>query len=191
MNDTAKPYAVVATIICALCLIGAGWLYWESRHVPDKVAQVVIATPAKEVKNTPKKAVKPRQVEVYKGGATLKSKLNLPEYVIADQKVEIIASSKVPASEHSKTVTTTLNAETGASETYVRTDPLPWLAYESRGEIGAYYGLKHGEPTVRLQFRQDFVQVKALHAGVIASVDRSTTTGRTESFVGLGVSYRW
>lgn len=52
----------------------------------------------------------------------------------------MIASSKLPAGERAKTVTTVINTETGHSETYTRTDSLPWVAVESRGEIGMYYG---------------------------------------------------
>jgi len=183
--------SVAAVLFGLLALIVVGWLYWESRHIPEKVAQVVIATPSKEVKNTPKKTVKPKQVEVYNGGVKLKAKLNLPAALIHDDQQSVIASSKIPAGEHSKTVTTVLNTESGKSETYVRTDPLPLIAYESRGEIGAYYGIKRGEPTIRIQARHDFVQVKALHIGVIGSIDRTVSTGKTDNFIGVGVSYKF
>src|SRR3990167_2366386 len=126
---------MIGACFAALAAV-AGWLYWD--RPSEKVGEVVIATPAKEVALVPVIDVPVRSVKVYKGGATVKKKLNLPATVVEDKREEVLASSKIAAGEHSKTVTTVLYSETGRSETFVWSDPLPWLAYESRGEIGAY-----------------------------------------------------
>jgi hypothetical protein len=194
MFETPRPVSranIVFAAVGTLAIVAAGWLYWAAHKPVEKAGEVAIAKPAPEVASAPRIDKPLKSVKVYKGGSTIKDKLNLPPAVVADQKTEVIASSKIEAGERPRTVTTVINTETGASETYVRTDPRPWLAFERRGEIGAYYGIKAGEPTIRIQARQDFVQVKALHIGVIGSVDRTMATGHTDYFVGVGVSYRW
>jgi len=176
-----------SALIVAIGLFVIGWLILKP--APEQAGQVVVATPAKEVQAEPKEEVTIPKVTVYQGGAKLKNKLALPPAVTKNDKEKVLASSKVPAGEHSHTVTTVINTETGQSETYVRTDPLPWLAVESRGEIGVYAGIKNGQQAIRLQARQDFVQVKALHAGVIGSVD--IVGSKPDYFVGVGVTYKW
>jgi len=172
-----------------LTLALAGGVYLSSK-APEKAGEVVVATPAKEVTKVEKVELPVKKITVYKTTPTLKKKLSLPKPVIDNDAESILASSKIPAGERAKTVTTVINTETGFSETYVRTDPLPWLAFESRGEAGMYYGIKNGQPAARLQVRQDFIQVKALHVGVIGSVDIAAG-GKPDYFVGVGVSYKW
>lgn len=184
----SSPWLLPALIVAAAVAV-IGWLYFKP--APEKAGQVVVATESKEVAPVAKESVpvKAGKVTVYQGGAAVKKKLTLPQPVVDDKNAAVLASSKIPAGERPHTVTTVLNTETGASETYVRTDPLPWLAYENRGEIGLYYGIKNGQQAVRLQATQDLVQVKALHLGVIGSMDMAN--GKPDLFVGVGVAYRW
>jgi hypothetical protein len=185
----ASSWALPGAIVAAGVIATGGWLYHVRNALPDKAGQVVIATPAKEVASVEKVEVPVKKVTVYKTTPALKKKLDLPQPVIDDQQQAVLASSKIPAGERAHTVTTVINTDTGKSETYTRTDPLPWLAFENRGEVGVYVGVKNGQQALRLQARQDFVQVKALHLGVVGSVDVSA--GKPDVFVGAGVSYRW
>lgn len=184
-EDWARPALIVVAAVALL-----GWLYFKP--APEKAGQVVVATEAKEVALAPKVDVPiaSGKVKVYQGGAALKKALTLPQAVVEDSKEEVLASSKVPADEHSHTVTTVINTDTGKSETFVRTDPLPWLAYENRREVGLYYGTKNGQATVRLQAKQDFIQVKALHVGAIGSIDMAAGA-KPDTFIGVGITYRW
>lgn len=180
-------WPVYLTFIAALgIMIFAGWTWAIAHMSSDKAGQVVIATPSKEVAKQEVVNIPIKSVDVYKSGKTIKKKLNLPQPVVDDTKAEVLASSKIPSGERAHTVSTVINTDTGKSETYVRTDPLPWLAYENRGEIGLYYGIKSGERVTRLQARQDFIQAKTLHVGVVGSIDSDR-----QSFVGVGVAYRW
>jgi hypothetical protein len=192
MSESQKNMAIWGglAVIGLLVLLAFGWLLQMIMVRPEIVGQTVVATPAAEVAGTPKVGVPIKApVAVYRTTPALKKNLALPQQVIDDQRESVLASSKIAAGEHGKTVTTVINTETGKSETYVRTDPLPWLAFESRGEVGVYYGIKNGQQAVRIAARQDFVQVKALHLGVIGSVDLAA--GRPDYFAGVGVAYRW
>lgn len=196
MNWIRKNWEILGYIalilVCAVFVIG--WMAHD-RHTSPEVGTTVIATPAPEVKNVPKVGVtiKP-PVKVYKGGASLKKEIGLPAEVVQSDTQQIIASSKIDAADdHPHTVTTVIDTETGESQTYVRTDPLPWLAWDDRGGIGMYAGIKNGASTIRLQARQGIFSVKAMHIGLVASIDQPVVSTPTlpEYFIGIGVEYRW
>lgn len=159
---------------------------------PDKppVGTHVIAMPAPPVKGIPKVSLTPKSgaVRVYESRA--KIKLDLPAEIAKDDNQQVIESTQVKADDHPQTVTTIINAETGETQTLVRRDPLPWLAWDYRGSIGAYTGLKNGEPAVRVEAKQNLFQTKAVHVGVVASVDQRAS-GQQDYFVGVGAEYRW
>lgn len=185
---------VPAVLILAAIIFLALWLRnFMLEHEQSKVGTVVIATPAAEVKSVPKIDVQVKSpVKVYKGGSSLKDGLKLPTEIVHDDAQQVIASSQVKDDEHPHTITTTLNTETGESQTYVRTDPLPWFALSSRGGVGMYAGIKNGAPAVRLEARQELFSVKALHFGAVASVDQPISGPiAADYFVGLGAEYRW
>ena len=179
--------------VLAGVLVGVvGWVIWKDYFKPvERAGETVAATPAKEVANLPTVAAPIAGGAVQAYPKAVKRKLKLPKTVVEDESKVVVSSSKVAASERSHTVTTLVDTNTGKAEAYVRADPLPWLAYTTRGSAGTYYGFKRGEQTVRLQVQQDIVQMKALTFGVTASVDRSVATGLTDSFIGVGAAYRW
>jgi hypothetical protein len=171
------------------------WLKnWGDEAAANQAGQTVTAAPAKEVARTPRVNVPVKApVKVYAGGAALKGGIQLPQHVVEDEHVEVLASSKIDGrDEHPKTVTTVLNVETGESETYVRTDPLPWFVMSSRGGVGMYGGLKNGEPAVRLEARQEVFRVKALSFGGVASIDQPLNgSSSPDWFVGVGAEWHW
>lgn len=121
-----------------------------------------------------------------------KVQLKLPPIIIADAAEQVIAASKVTADLHPQTVTTVINTDTGAVQSFVKTEPYPWLAIENRGEASVIYGYKFRagdfvpKPVGRLQVKYDAVRVKALTVGVTASVDSDR-----DAFAGVSVSYKW
>ncbi|MEN6629684.1 MAG: hypothetical protein ABFC42_08565 [Sulfuricella sp.] len=181
----AKWLAVVLAIVCIAL---AGWIVWMHYFKPvERAGAVKEAKAAKEAANVPTGAVPvPAGVQAYPD--SVKRKLKLPKAVADDSRQKVIAASKVAPSERPHTITTVIEAETGKVQTFDRTDPLPWVAYSSKGAAGVYYGIKAGEQIVRLQVRQDIVRVKALSLGVMASVDSGQNR---DAFVGAGVEYRW
>lgn len=180
-------YALIAVLILALVLVVL--------REPEPEASAGVSVPAKpapEVKKTPKQAtpIKAKTVKTYP--AAVKNKLKLPDPVQLDPAEAVVAASQVQADDHPHTVTTTLNLDTGETETYVKRDPLPWLAWDYRGEAGISLGLKDGEPTTRLEARQNLFQVKAVHFGVTGSVDQALNGERdADWYLGIGAWYRW
>jgi hypothetical protein len=177
--------------IVAALAIGAALAYgiaWYNRPAPIPAGVTVEAKPAAEVKNeAPSVTIKPPSVKVFK--PAVKTNLKLPASVTNDDNVHVLASSKTANDERPHTVTTTIDQRTGEVTTYDRTDPLPWLAVNTKSEIGVFYGLKHGEQALRIEGRQELLQIKVLHAGVIGTVD--ATRQGVDSFIGAGVWARW
>lgn len=184
----------LAIMVGALLALGVvAWSYLHSHSEPPTAppnAVAVEAKPAPQLDHVGQIAIAPPKVKVFKPAA--KAKLRLPEAVITDNAKHVIAAAVVRADDHQQTVTTVLDASTGESKTYVKEEPLPWLALDTHGEAGIYGGLKNGMAAARLEVRQGLFQVKAVHVGAIASLDQPLSGPiKADSFVGIGVWYRW
>lgn len=186
----ALPYLAIAA------LVAAGWYLWDRfTPAPAPVNQYVPATAPRQLALVPKVAIQPKQVKVYAQPA--KAKLKLPPQMQQDPNIYALAATKVKPGLHPQTVVTTLNAVTGETETLIRRDPLPWLRPEQTGELRLDYGYKSVPSfakdgwggfnrVTRLTLREDLLQVKALHAGINASIDSDG-----QMFAGVGVGWRW
>ena len=142
-----------------------------------------------KVEKTPT-PIKTGKVEVYEPKA--KAKLKLPEDIFEDETKAVLEATRVDASEHAHTVTSLVDTDTGEVETIVRKEPLPWIAWDTRGEAGVYAGLKNGDPAIRLEAKQGIVQMKSLHIGVVGSLDQPLNSGQQpDTFIGIGAWARW
>lgn len=176
-----------------LVIFVAIFLLYQNRPAPTAGPNetAVVAQVAPQLKLAPTiEVVTKKPIKGY--AAPIKSKLRLPDEVIADQNQTVIAASRVRATDRPQTVTTVLDSETGETKTYVKQEPLPWLAFNTRGDLGIYGGIKNGQPTARLQVRQELLQVKAVHIGGIASFDQPLSGPvRADYFVGVGIWGSW
>lgn len=171
--------AIAAVIVAALAL----WTFAGKFSRPE----VGIAAPlpaAKEVRTVEKIIERPKIVYVYPD--KVKPKLGLPETVQQDTAKKVTATGKLRAEERDYTLSAVLDVQTGDSQVYARPAPLPWLGPGRQGAIGLAYGLKNSQLTGRLYARQDLVQVKALHAGGLATLDTDA-----EWFAGGYVEWRF
>lgn len=177
----------VPAILAVMALVACGalvWFIWSSYQLSQTASSIAPATPAPALKAVEKVEIAPPTVQVYAPRA--KAKLKLPASVQADAAVHVLAASQVRADERPHTLITTLDTSTGAVETVDRADPLPWLAPETRGEMGVSYGLRDGAPMGRLSLRQNLVQIKSVRLGAVATLDQD---GRW--YAGVGAFYRW
>lgn len=174
--------ALTIRLVLVLAAYGVfAWIIWPA---PAPVLPMVPAVPAPVLKTVEKITIAPPAVQVYAPKA--KKKLKLPAAMQADPAQHVIAASQVRADERPHTVITLLDERTGEATTYDRADPLPWMAPETRGELGISYGLRDGAPMGRLSLRQNVLQIKAVRLGAQANIDQDG-----QWFVGLGVFYRW
>jgi len=186
--------------VLVAAIAGVGYILWDKLSAPRPVGtESVIAIEAPAVRKAPrvKVAIK-KPVETIQGAA--KANLKLPAAVQADPNQQVVAASQIKSDLHSQTVSTVINTETGKTETFVKQDPYPWFAVETRGEIKLAHGYKwraigsggfgynnlDTARVTRLQIDYDVVRVKALTLGVTGTLD----TDR-DAFVGVGLSYKW
>ncbi len=147
----------------------------------------VVSAPAKELRKAPTKRVATAPVRAYDAG----TKLKLPADVVANPDQQVIAATQVKGTDRPQTVTTVLDTRTGDATQYVRQDPLPWIALETRGAARLALGYRYDgsgfvKQVVRMSVEQDILRVKALTAGAVGSVDSDG-----HAFLGVGIAYRW
>jgi hypothetical protein len=179
---TPKDYAI---LFLAAAVVVLAYFHFKPAPIPTGVQ--IEAKPAKEVARVPTVPVPVKQVQAYPPAA--KKKLDLPKTVQQDAGQHVVASTRTPADERPHTVTTVLDARSGEFHTYDRADPQPWLAVNTRSQVGVLYGYRNGEPAIRIEGHQELLQVKAVHLGAVASAD--ATAGQLDTFVGVGVWARW
>lgn len=172
--------------VLVVALVGYAVLWYS--HTPDTPPGVTVeATPAPEVAKEPTTPLQVEFVKVFSPEA--KKKLKLPAPVQTDATQHVVASTKTPNDERQHTVTTVLNSGTGEFTTYDRAEPLPWITVNTKSQVGVFYGIKDGDPTLHLQAQQEFLQVKAVHVGATASADIQSSS--VDFFVGIGAWARW
>lgn len=189
MNRTKLEIFGAAALIFLLAF--CGYVIYDKLTDRPVGSESIIARVAPAVTRQPTAKVTIKAPVVAYQGKT-KANLKLPDAVQKDEKEQVIAASEVKGDLHPQTVSTVVNTETGQVQTFVKTDPYPWLAIENRGSITMAYGLKyqsfdHASHAVgRLQVGYDVLRVKALTVGITGTLD----TDR-DAFVGVGISYRW
>lgn len=182
---------ILGTGAILFIIIAAGYIVYD--HFADRPvgSESTIAKVAPAVARQPTStAVIKAPVKTYVGKT--KANLKLPAAVQADDRQQVIAASQVKNELRPQTVSTVVNTETGEVQTFVKTDPYPWFAVETRGELKLAYGYKYNHvmhdsaPVARLQVGYDVVRIKAFTVGVTATVDSDST-----AFAGVGLTYRW
>ena len=184
MNRATRIELYVVALVIAAASSGA-WVYFKPQPMPPDVH--VEAPPSKFVKGMDKQPVAVERIVVYKPEA--KEKLKLPETIEADDAKHVVAAVTTPNDERQHTITTVVDSQTGEFTTYDRVEPLPWIGVTTKSEVGAYLGLKNGQPAVRVAGRQEVLQIKSVRIGAVGSVD--ITQSGVDSFVGIGAWARW
>ena len=188
--ETKIKWIIGALLVVSVA--GAGYVLYDVLRAPRPVGgDSVLAEPAPVLRRAPVVPVQIKKpVKTFQGKT--KANLKLPAAVVADETQQVIAATQVKANLRPQTVSTVANTETGAVESYVKTDPYPWFAIEGRGEAKIAYGYKYSHtlgvaaPVARLHLSYDVIRVKALTAGIMGTFDSDR-----DAFVGVGISYKW
>jgi hypothetical protein len=193
-----NPYlkALRATWFPALILVAVLATFivrWADNHNQTPVGTSTPGAPDPAIKHEPRQDTPVQSGTVKTYPAETKRKLDLPADVRDDNSRQVLDATRVPADDHPQTVTTVIDTRTGASSTYVARDPLPWLAFDYTGDAGVYYGWRNGAKALRLEARQGFITIKAVHVGIIASLDQPLAGAPTppDTFIGAGAWAHW
>jgi hypothetical protein len=191
---TFTNWKLIATTLAALLLSAWAW-HWYSQTPDAAVGVSVPAAEAPEVTHLPVITIEMKKpVKVYSGGKKTKEKLALPDAIVMDVSQGVIASTKVAADDHSHTVTTVINSETGKSETFDRRDPLPWIAFTTKGDLMLSAGLNmSGDQVGMVQARQGILRIKAVTLGVVgqSSITNTGVGGMMDNSAMAAVWYGW
>ena len=164
-------------------LVAGGLCAWNTLNRITNPS--VLAPVAKELAKEKTETLTCKPVVVYRD--KVKEKLNLPETVVKDPDKKVTASTKVPASEFPNTVTSIYDSGTGATDLYIRRDPMPWIGTASRGSVGLHGGIQEdGETVGRLSASYSRLQVKRLNLDITGDI---ATSGR--KFIGVGGEIRF
>lgn len=183
---------IVEVLFIAAIVASVYVAYHLGSPAPSTVETVATpAAPAPEVRKASKVDVPiTRPIRAYK--PAVKEALKLPDAILHDDTQVATAATRIEAGERPKTVTAVLDTKTGETTQFVKLEPAPILALESRGGITLAHGWRGdglawgGKQITRLSIRHDFLQIKDLHVGVVASLDSDG-----QKFAGVGLSYRW
>ncbi|CAB4172710.1 hypothetical protein UFOVP1470_32 [uncultured Caudovirales phage] len=185
---------LIATTLSALLLSAWAW-HWYTQLPQATVGVSVPAAAAPEVKRLPVIEIEIKKpVKVYSGGEKTKKKLDLPDVIVMDVSQSVLASTKVQADDHSHTVTTVINSETGKTETFDRRDPLPWIAFTTKGDVMLSAGLNmSGDQVGMVQARQGILRIKSVTLGVVgqSSVTNGGAGGFMDNSAMAAVWYGW
>lgn len=164
--------------------------YLKNQKTQPPTPEAVIAQVNPVVKHEEKvevPIVTPRKtVKVYPPAA--KGLIKLPAEVLGDDSKYVTTTSSIPRTENGQVVTTVLDVTTGETNAYVAQKSSPWFALEHRGYAAVDYGFKRNSsnPVLRLNVREDLVQIKGIHLGLTGSLHSDG-----DYFVGAGGEYRW
>lgn len=169
---------IVGVIVSAI-MVGGVQLYHRMSPRPSMPAPV-----ASELRKEATESVAVTSVQAF--APATKQKLWLPPAVQASTDAHVVAATQVPSTLRPQTVTAVLDTHTGATSLYIRNDPLPWIALEQHGELSLSRGFRSDIQIYRATFREDVLQIKAAHLGVVGSVDSDG-----QWFAGVGIRIGW
>ena len=132
------------------------------------------SAPSKDLAKVDKETLNCIPVIVYKDKA--KDKLGLPTAVVVASEQRVLGATQVNPNERPTTVSAVLNTVSGETVFYQRLDPLPWLAFNRRYEVGVSYipltNTNEGaDKLLELDGRIQFIQIKSLRAGLTGALD--------------------
>ena len=164
--NTFASHSIAA--IAGAALVAGACAYNTLKKI---TAPSILAQPAKELKNAKTETLDRRPVIVYHD--RVKRDLSLPEMAVKDPEKKVTASTKVSASDFPNTVTSVYDTGTGATDLYIRRDPLPWLAMTTRYELGIGYGSSDNGSVTRMDGSVELLQLKAIRLGLVGTLDSS------------------
>ena len=169
MTDRLRDSKLIGSgMIFGLLLAAVVWAYMNLKPSLPSIP----SPPSKDLAKVDKEILKCLPVIVYKDRA--KDKLGLPTAVVSDTEQRVLGATQVKPNERPTTVSAVLNTTSGETTFYQRLGPLPWIAFNRRYEVGiSYLPLNNDgiDQLIELDGRIQFIQIKALRAGLTGAVD--------------------
>jgi hypothetical protein len=188
LDELKQAKTILLIIVTIVALIAAGYAWYKEEH-PTTVSktQYVNIPQIKVVKDIKTVYVKVPQVETLsKPEAVDKLKLK-DEDVAKNPDKQITTTAVVPAYDGKTNVISVMDTKTGQSEIIAKEQPLPFLAFENKREIGVRggYSIKNYQE-VDIYGRWDFVRIGNVHVGIYGDAN---SAGDAKAMISVG--YKW
>jgi hypothetical protein len=109
-----------------------------------------------------------------------------------DGPIEVVDTADIPALPNGGTGITTINTDTGATQTEIKANTAPWLSLERQNYIGVGYELHPvAGGAVKAYYKRDLIRVKDIHLQGEVSVKAPLSGGAIEGWIGGNVELRF
>jgi hypothetical protein len=178
----------VLTYILVVLALTAAILAWYRGQSPTVISRTAyVKVPEIKMVTKIKRVMVPVKEIVTIEKQAISEKLKLPDEVTKDANKQIITTGEVTPYEGKTNVIAVLDTATGESELIAKQQPLPFVDFENKREIGLRYGatIKNGMET-DIYGRWDFLRVGGMHLGLYAEANSNS-----EAKAMISVGYRW
>jgi len=182
-----KRMTIIVTILAALALTAAV-VAWYREQNPSVISRTeYVKVPEIKTVTKIKRVMVPLKEVVTLEKSVIVEKLKLPDEVAKDENKQVIGTGEVTPYEGSTNIVAVLDTKTGESKLIAKQQPIPFIDFENKKEIGARYGatIKNGMEA-DIYGRWDFMRIGNVHLGVYGEMN---TSGDGKAMISAG--YRW
>lgn len=171
-----------------LILAGLGFAYKLFFYSKPATGIYSTAKPADGMANAPTHTTPPVPLQAYDKNNAIK-KMNIPEIILKDPKLELVGTGRVKPSEGGYTIGAVTNIETGKTEIITKEEPRPLFGFGGKTSIGALGGVSTMGDTALIYASQDVLRVGSMQLGAVAG--GGTVGGKLAAGALVNVRYSW
>jgi hypothetical protein len=144
--------------------------------------------PAKGMANAPTHTTPPVKLQAYDKETAVK-KMNIPEIILSDPKLELVGHGKVKPSEGGYTIGAVTNIETGKTEIITKEEPRPLFGFGGKTSIGALAGVSTKGDVALMYVSQDLLRIGGVNIG--AAGGAGTVGGELAAGAFVNARFSW
>ena len=182
-----KRMTIMVTILAALALTAAIVSWYRDQHPAVISRTEYVKVPEIKTVTKIKRVMVPVKEVVTIEKTVIVEKLKLPEEVAKDENKQVISTGEVTSYEGKTNVVAVLDTKTGESKIIAKQQPLSFIDFENKKEIGLRYGpsVKNGMEA-DVYGRWDFLRIGGAHLGLYAEANSNS-----DAKAMISVGYRW
>jgi hypothetical protein len=171
-----------------LALAGLGFAYKLFVYKKPVTGIYTAAKPADGMADAPTHTTPPVTLQAYDKETAVK-KMNIPEIILSDPKLELVGTGRVKPSEGGYTIGAVTHTDTGKTEIITKEEPRPLFGWMGKSEIGALAGVSTGGDTAIIYAKQDVLRIGSVNLAAVGGV--GTVGGKLGAGVFVDVGFRW
>jgi hypothetical protein len=171
-----------------LVLAGMGFAYKLFIYKKPATGNYTAAKPADGMANAPTHTTPPVKLQAY-DKETAGKKMQIPEIILKDPKLELVGTGRVKPSPGGYTIGAVTNIETGKTEIITKEEPRPLFGWMGKSEIGALAGVSTGGDTAIIYAKQDILRIGSVNLAAVGGV--GTVGGKLGAGAFVDVGFRW